>query len=329
MENESKIRVMRLYQILNELSDEEHPISTVELIKMLDEKYGIQAHRITISKDIAVLEQCGVDIVKINTTQNKYFIGSRLFEIPELKLLIDAVESSKFITEKKSKILVSKLATLTSVNRAAEMKRNLCVANRIKPENEMIYYIVDAINDAINQAKKISFQYFEYDASKKKKLKNGGHPYVFSPYALSWNGDYYYVVGYSDKHQKISTFRVDRILNKPEVLQEDSVPEPKTFNVADFAKAAFGMYDGSHRTVELRCDNSLMKTIIDRFGEDVPTKPYSMTDFKVTVEASITPTFYGWIFGFGKKLEILEPQDVKAGYIQQLREAYDSFQKKN
>lgn len=320
MENESKVRVLYLYKILNELSDEEHPISTVELIKLLNEKYGVQAHRITVSKDIGVLEQCGVDVITINTTQNKYFIGARLFELPELKLLIDAVESSKFITESKSDELVAKLSKLASINQAEKLKRNLCTTNRVKPGNEMVYYIVDAINEAINNKKKIAFQYFEYDARKQQKLKNGGKDYIFSPYTLAWNGDYYYVVGFSDKHQGLGAFRVDRIAKMPEILGDRAVPMPKDFNIVDFTKSVFGMYDGEHIVVELKCDNSLMKTIIDRFGENVTTTAYSMKAFKAIVEVSASPTFYGWIFGFGGKIEILAPKEVKTAYKERVQQ---------
>lgn len=326
MENKSKVRVIYLYKLLEELSDEEHPISTVELIKLLNDKYGVQAHRTTVSKDIGVLEQCGVDVVTINTTQNKYFIGSRLFELPELKLLIDAVESSKFITEKKSEELVAKLATLTSVNQANKLKRDLCTINRIKPGNEMIYYIVDAINEAINRNRKISFQYLEYDVKKQQKPKNGGEKYIFSPYTLTWNGDYYYVVGFSDKHHSVGAFRVDRVAKTPDILEDSAAPAPNDFNIVDFTKSVFGMYDGEHIVVELKCDNSLMKTIIDRFGEDVTTTAYSMTEFKAIVEVSTSPTFYGWVFGFGGKIEILSPKEIKKEYKERVQQMLQSLE---
>lgn len=326
MENESKARVLYLLEILKQHSDDEHPISTVELIKILQEKYGVKAHRTTISNDISVLVQCGIDIVTINTTQNKYFIGSRLFEIPELKLLIDAVESSKLITEKKSEELVAKLSSLTSKNQAEKLKRNLCIAGRIKPGNEQVYYIVDAINNAINARKKISFQYFEYAVNKQKVLKNNGANYIFSPYTLVWNGDYYYVVGYSEKHQKIGTFRVDRIVKAPVILFDEAEPISEDFNIAEFTKSVFQMYDSEHVTVELKCDNSLMKNIMDRFGEDVITTPYSITEFKATVEVSASPTFYGWLFGFGGKIQILSPESIKESYKEIVRTTLETIE---
>ena len=165
-----------------------------------------------------------MDIVTIHSTQSKYFVASRKFELPELKLLIDAVESSKFITKKKSETLIEKIHTMTSPGQVAKLKRNNYVVNRIKPDNEQIYYIIDAINDAINAGKQISFQYYDYTGLKKKVLKNKGEVYKLSPYKLLWCGDYYYVLGYSEKKSKVINFRVDRIASKPEILDKDIIP---------------------------------------------------------------------------------------------------------
>lgn len=236
MENESKIRLLSLCKLLYERSDEAHPLSTTQIIEILKNEYSISAHRTTISKDVDVLKEFGLDIGKIESTQNKYFIERRLFETSELKLLIDAVESSKFITDSKSKELVNKLTLMTSSEKAGEIKRNLLAEDRIRPENESIYGIVDAINEAINNGKKISFQYFQYSVNKKKKLKNKGEIYIFSPYSLIWNGDYYYVVGYSDKHENIGSFRIDRIADTPRVLKDDAVPMPAGFDLSEFLK---------------------------------------------------------------------------------------------
>lgn len=188
MENESKIRFLSLCKLLYERSDEAHPLSTTQIIEILKNEYSISAHRTTISKDVDVLKEFGLDIGKIESTQNKYFVERRLFETSELKLLIDAVESSKFITDSKSKELVNKLTQMTSSEKAGDIKRNLLAEDRIRPENESIYGIVDAINEAINSGKKISFQYFQYSVNKKKRLKNKGEVYIFSPYSLVWNG---------------------------------------------------------------------------------------------------------------------------------------------
>lgn len=311
---EVKSRILYLQKILLERTDEEHPLSTMQLIGILNDEYGISAHRTTITKDIAALVEYGLDIVTIHSTQNKYFVAGRRFELPELKLLIDAVESSKFITKKKSDALIEKIHTLTSSGQVSKLKRNSYIADRIKPENEQIYYIVDTINDAINEGRQISFQYYDYTGLKKKVLKNKGEIYKLSPYHLLWNGDYYYVIGYSEKRGKIVTFRVDRIAAQPNILSAKAVEKPKDFDLAEFTREVFFMYDGNKMTVDLRCDNSLMKTMIDRFGEDVTTLAYDMTSFRLITEVASSQTFLGWVFGFGGKVQILAPESVKEQY---------------
>lgn len=301
-------------------------MTTTQLISMLVEKYGISTHRITLKTDIEALQSFGVDIEVINSSQNKYYISNRQFEIPELKLLIDAVESSKFITEKKSEVLVFKLTSLASEHQAVQLKRNLRTSERIKPDNEMIYYIVDAINEAINSGKKISFFYFEYDVKKEKKLKNDGKAYVVSPYSLVWNGDFYYVVGYSEKHRDVCVFRVDRILKSPTVLKDDIVPQPADFSITDYTKSVFQMYGNEECEVTLRCENGLMKYIIERFGEDVQIEAYDMTSFKTVVDVELSPTFYSWIFTFGGKIQILTPEYAKNEYREMLEKALETEQ---
>ena len=322
---ESKPRILYLLRILEQYTDEEHPLTTKQLIEMLDEKYEISTYRTTIAKDIAALQEFGVDIVVIHSTQCKYFIGSRQFELPELKLLIDAVESSKFITSKKSDALIKKIHMLTSDGQVKKLKRNNYVSGRIKPNNEQIYYIVDTINDAINERKQISFPYYEYTGLKEKVLKNKGEIYTISPYHLVWNDDYYYVVGYSKKKEKIVTFRVDRIASQPDILSADAVPVPEDFDIAEFTKQVFYMYDGEEVLVDLRCDNGLMKTMVDRFGEDITTLAYDENSFKITVCVSASPTFFGWIFGFGGKVQILAPESVKEQYRQMIVQASENI----
>lgn len=324
MEGNTKARLLYVLKLLEQYSDEDHPLTTTDLISMLSEKYGISAHRITLKTDIETLQSYGVDIEVINSSQNKYYIASRQFEIPELKLLIDAVESSKFITEKKSEVLVSKLTSLASEHQAKQLKRNLCTTDRIKPDNELIYYIVDAINEAINTGKKISFLYFEYNVKKEKKLKNDKKPYVVSPFSLVWNGDFYYVVGYSEKHKDIGVFRVDRIYKAPTVLKDDAMPKPKDFKIADYTRSVFQMYGSEACEVTLRCDNSLMKYIIERFGEDVQTTAYDMTSFRAIVDVELSPTFYSWVFTFGGKVQILTPEHAKAQYSDMLKAALEA-----
>ena len=322
MENDSRVRLLRILQLLQD-TDEQHPISTAQIDTALRERFGIETYRITIQKDVAALEAAGYDVVTIRTTQNKYYLASRAFELPELKLLIDAVESSKFITERKSRVLVEKLTALAGSHQAGELKRNISISDRIKPKNEQIYYIMDAINEAINQKRKISFLYFAFDGDKRRKLKNDGEQYVFSPYTLTWNGDYYYVVGFSDKHGKVATFRVDRIYSVPKLLEEPVVPRPKDYTIADFSEKAFRLFDKEHERVTLLCDDGMMNTVLDHFGEKIKTERADETHFRTTVEVALSPTFYSWVFEFGGGIRIEAPQSVKEAYHERLRAAME------
>ena len=190
---------------------------------------------------------------------------------------------------------------------------------------EAIYYIIDAINDAINAGKQISFQYYDYTGLKKKVLKNKGEVYKLSPYKLLWCGDYYYVLGYSEKKSKVINFRVDRIASKPEILDKDIIPMPDDFDIENYTKEVFFMFSGEKVLVDLRCDNSLMKTMVDRFGEDVTTLAYDMTSFRVQTEVSASPTFFGWVFGFNGKVQILAPESLKEQYRQMLTKATEDM----
>ena len=322
---EIKPRILCLLKLLEKYTDEEHPLTTSELSSLLEKEYGLTVHRITFKKDIESLQAMEYDIVETRSSQNKYFLGSREFELPELKLLIDAVESSKFITSTKSKELIEKIHNLTSIHQVEKLKRNNYVVKNVKPNNEQIYYIVDAINDAINANKQISFQYYDYTGLKKKVLKNKGEIYKLSPYHLVWNGDYYYVLGYSEKREKVISFRVDRIANVPNILDKNNIPMPKNFDLNDFTKSVFFMYGGDKVQVNLRCENGLMKTIVDRFGEGVTTLAYDMESFRVVVDVEASPTFYGWVFGFGGRIEILGPQSVKDEYIHMVEDSYKTI----
>ena len=321
MESDGKMRMLRILELLQNETDEQHPISTSEIERTLRERWGLDAYRITIQKDIAALVAAGYEIETIRSTQNKYYLASRFFELPELKLLIDAVESSKFITEKKSRILTDKLTTLASINEAGQLRRNISIADRIKAGNEQIYYIMDALNDAINQKRKVRFLYFEYDGRKHRKLKNNGEPYILSPYTLTWNGDFYYVVGWSEKHGKVATFRVDRIHEVPTLLPDKAVQRPRQYSIGDFAEKAFQLFDSEHARVELLCEDVMMSTVIDHFGDKIKTQKVDDEHFRFTAEVSVSPTFFAWIFTFGGKIKILGPQNVKDAYSEQIRKA--------
>ena len=197
--------------------------------------------------------------------------------------------------------------------------------NRIKADNEKIYYIMEALNDAINANKKVSFQYFTYNVRKEQKLKYDGYTYVFSPYKLIWNGDYYYVVGYSEKHKGIGSFRVDRIVRCPKILEEDAVQPPKNFDLNVYLNSMFRMYNGQRKQIELVCSNDVMDAIIDKFGKDVHVLANDMKSFRAVIETSVGSVFYSWIFGFGGRVSIKSPEDVKAEYAEMVRTAAEAL----
>ena len=324
MDNTAKLRPFYIAKILHERTDEEHTLSTTQIIEILESEYGISSHRQTIKTDIEILRQFGFEIEEIKSTQNRYNMFARTFDTPELKLLIDAVESSKFITSSKSRELVEKISSLTSEHVAAALKRNVSCEGRIKPGNEKVYIILDTINDAINKNKKISFQYFQYNVKKEKKLKHNGKPYVITPLHLVWNGDCYYMVGVYDYQQRLGSFRVDRIAKQPLILEEDGTPAPEDFNIDQYINTTFRMYNSEHEEVELICDNDVMDAIIDRFGEDVTTYANDMTSFRAVVNIAISHVFYSWVFGFGGKVRIKGPENIKAEYEEMLHKAVES-----
>lgn len=325
MDKDNKKRLILMQEILEKYSDEEHPLTTATIMDILETEYGMKVHRTTVGKDIAQLLEMGVDVQCQRSTQNRYFVGTRYFEMPELKLLVDAVASSKFITEKKSNDLIAKLDRFASIYQRENIKRNICTESRIKPDNEYTFYIVDRINEAVNRKKQISFTYFEYDAEKNKVLRNNGNPYIFSPYTLVWNGDYYYMVGFSHKHSKLGTFRVDRICSTPEILADDAVEMSAEFNISEYTKKVFQMYDEEYVVVHLLCKNDMMKVIIDRFGDDVHTEICDDEHFIVITEVSLSPNFYGWMFGFGENIKLISPEYVKNIYRKMLSDELDSL----
>ena len=316
MDIDGKLRPLYLLRILKESTDEDHALTTAQLCRILKEEYGIDTFRTTIKSDIEVLQQAGFGIQTTRSTQNLYNYYERDFDIPEIKLLLDAVMSSKFITAAKSEQLSKKLSELAGAYKAKELKRNLIVDGRIKQENEQIYIIIDAINDAINTRKKISFQKAEYNVKKDRILHNSGETYIFSPYALVWDGDFYYVVGYSDKYKSIGSHRVDKIYKRPEILNDAAIPQPVGFDINQYINTMFRMYDAPRQKVELQVDNSLMDAIIDKFGANVTTYACDQQSFRVEATVSTGTTFYNWIFGFQGKVKIRNPESVKEEYKQ-------------
>ena len=321
MDIKAKLRPFYVAKMLNERTDEEHYLTIAQIMDILEKEYGISTSRGTVGDDITALQEFGMEIEVEPSTQNRYYLIGRKFDLPELKLLIDATESARFITKEKSDMLVKKLASLSSSNNASALTRNIDVENRIKAENEKIYYIIDALNEAISRKKKVSFQYFTYNVKKQKKLKYDGFTYVFSPYKLIWNGDYYYVVGYSEKHKGIGSFRLDRMARQPNVLDEDAANPPKGFNLNTYLNSMFRMYNGQRKEIELICDNDVMDAIIDKFGKDVKVLANDMKSFRVIVNTAVGSVFYSWVFGFGGKVRIKAPESVKDEYAVMVKSA--------
>lgn len=258
-------KMLLILKYLWDNTDEMHTASIVDLIQYLSE-HGLTADRKTVSKYIDTLTKFGIDIVKIRRTQNQYFIGTRYFEAPEVKLLIDAVQSSRFITKRKSKDLINKLSAFVAPNQASMLKRHLYVDSRNKANNEAIYIITDHIQEAIIGKKKILFQYFDYGINGDPVLRCDGERYLVSPYDLIWSSDAYYLAGLHETKGIAAKFRVDRIKSL-EITAEKATPKPNGYSVAEFFSHEFSMMDGEDCDVTLLCENALMNSIIDRFGK--------------------------------------------------------------
>ena len=322
MENGTKHRILYLYQYLLQHTDAEHPLSTAELIRILKEQYTIKVSRNTISDDLAILHDCGLHIEHYESTQNKYYYDGHAYDLAELKLIVDAISSSKFITQRKSDELITKLLTLTSVANAAKLRRHIYVAGRVKSDNEQGYYIVDALNEAIDTRRKIQFAYTDFDVNKNRYVTNDGTPYTVSPYTLEWDGDYYYLRGFCDERQAMRTFRIDRIAEQPKILNQIAVSPPEDYSPAQYSKCVFRMFDTDQpEEVQLQCHVSTMKYLIDNFGMDVKTEPIGEDSFRANVLVCASSTFYRWLFGFNGKIKILGPEAVKNAYREMLQKA--------
>ncbi len=325
-ENDNRLRILYLYQLLLSQTDENHPLTTKQIMDKMDELHHIHMHRTTVPSDIALLKAAGFEIIGERKRAWQYYLADRTFSIHELKLLIDAVQSSKFVTEKKSKDLIERLISLASENDAYKLKKTIHISGRAKSENEKGYYIVDAINEAMNANVKISFLYFDYDGKKKQILKNDGNPYTVSPYDLVWDGDYYYLIGYCDDREDIRVFRVDRIKQRPQLLTENMQKKPKGYDVSKYTQEVFRMFATQDTTeVTLVCKNCVMKSIIDRFGAKVRTKALSDDEFRVRVKVCAGPTFYRWVFGFNRAIRIEGPENVKKTYMEMLQKAIEDM----
>jgi predicted DNA-binding transcriptional regulator YafY len=307
-----KLKLLYLLKILMEKTDTEHTLTVPEMIKELN-KYNINAERKSIYDDIESLKTFGIDILCRKSKTYDYYIASRTFQLAELKLLADAIASSKFITEKKSKQLIKKIGSLTSSHEAKQLTRQIYVAGRVKAMNEKIYYNVDIIHQAISNDNQISFKYFEYTLDKKKRYRNDGNKYTVSPYALTWDDENYYMISYYEKYEGITHFRVDKMTDI-EILELESRKEE--INIAEYTKKIFSMFVGEEETVRIQFDNSLLGVVIDRFGKDTVTYKIDDNSFMAILTVEISPPFWGWVFQFGNKARIASPENVKEEFVE-------------
>ncbi len=309
--NNQKLKLLFLFKIMQEKTDDQHGLSSADIIELLSE-YGIKVERKTLYSDIELLKDFGIDIYKEHIGRQYYYhMGSREFELPELKLLVDLVQSSKFITIKKSQKLINKIEKLTSNYEATQLQRQVYVSGRIKAENEKIYYVVDLIHNAINNDLRLRFQYFQWDLNKEKILRHNGKIYEVSPWALSWDNEKYYLIGYDEDKKSVRHYRVDKILNiELTDKRRGGKKSFENFDVSRYTKRIFGMYDGQEQIVGLRVKNDFIGVMIDRFGMDIPINKIDETYFETEVEVLVSEQFLGWIIALGDNVKIVSPIEV-------------------
>lgn len=319
-----KLKLLYLMKIFLEKTDETHGLTVKELSDELA-AYEIRAERKSLYDDIELLRVYGLDVCVMRDRQVRYYLGARSFELAELKLLVDAVQFSKFITAKKSASLIKKLESLGSKYQASQLHRQVEVSERLKAENEEIFCNVDMIHRAISENRKICFRYFEWDAQKKRVLRRGGDFYCVSPWALTWDDENYYMVAFDSEAERIKHYRVDKML---EIYMDKAAREGgEQFSALDmqrYSKQAFGMYGGELCNVRLSCDASMAGVVIDRFGTDVIIANHG-DRFEFTAKVMLSPTFYSWVLGFGNKITVVSPEDVRQKVKGIAREALSAY----
>jgi len=303
-----KLKIFYILDYLQKNSHQDHPVRAAELIAMLQNQHNISCDRKTVYSDIAALQDYGVDIVSIPGKSGGYYIASRNFELPELKLLIDAVQSSRFLTEKKSRELIEKLCQQCSIYDARLMRRDVVVSGRVKSMNETIYYNVDAIQEAISQNRNITFRYFDWGLDGQRKYRE--KDYSVSPYGLCQDHENCYLLGFSTRHG-ITSYRVDRMA-EIRITDTPRTPCPELTGKAliEHANGLFQMFSGEETTVKMRFHRSLTNVVVDRFGRDILLIPDGEEHFVFTAKVAVSPMFLSWVIGFGNKAKILHPQSV-------------------
>ena len=315
------VKLLYLIKMLEENTDEHHVLTTQEIIDKLAAN-DIHAERKSIYDDIRTLQDFGYDILKADTRSGGgYWLGSREFELPELKLLVDAVQSSRFITSKKSRELIHKLEHMVSRHDAGKLQRQVYVAGRIKTENESIYYSIDAIHRAIQENRQIRFPYLEWTLQKELKPRKGRDAYQVSPWALIWREENYYLVAFDSASSMMKHYRVDKI-GAVEVLEEkrEGTQAASNLNLAAYANRTFGMYGGTEEVVTMRFPDRLIGVVLDRFGKDVDIIPAEEGYFRCRTRIAVSGQFFGWLAGIGREAAIVAPQSVREQYREWLEE---------
>ena len=320
-----KAKLLHLSRILLRQTDEDHPITVPQIIEELA-KYDIKAERKSIYDDLEVLSQFGLDVQCRKGRSPGWFIGDRDFQLPELKLLMDAVQSSRFITQRKSDSLIRKLESLASVHQARQLQRQVYVSGRIKVMNESIYYNVDKLHTALAAQKSITFKYFDYDIRRQKVLRREGRRYTVSPYGLIWNSEFYYLVAFDHVNRDMRHYRVDKMteLVVTGLPREGSDLYPD-FQLAQYGQKHFGMYTGKEIKVTLRGRRSMAGVVWDRFGQEVILAPDGDEHFTVTLPVVMSPQFFGWLFGLDGGITITAPQEAVDEYRRKLSAAQSAL----
>lgn len=320
-----KDRLLVLLQTLQEHTDDETWLTTAELLSLMEAE-GQEGCKRTLRRNIMSLQNCGYDIGirEANGMPTEYAYLGRKLSMPDLQILVDAVSAAQFIPQKRSEELIAELSVMAGPSHVKELRPQILVSEHVKAKNKNMIYAVQEIRRAIDRNKKIRFRYLEYNTDKKQVRKHEGTDeewYVVSPYATVWNDDRYYLVGWSDKREKVVVFRIDR-MEVPKQLPNKRVPEPEKFDVRDYTDKVFRMYGGLEEKVTLRCNLEILDQVIDRFGDGIEIKP-GKKHFTVTVPVSLSTTFYAWVFQYVGKMSILAPEHVREAYAGYLEEALD------
>ena len=320
-----KTKLLHLYQILLHQTDEDHPITVAQMIEQLA-RYDIKAERKSIYDDLEALRLFGLDIQCRRGKTPGWFVGERDFELPEVKLLMDAVQSSRFITQKKSDALIRKLESLASMHQAGQLQRQVYVSGRIKVMNESIYYNVDKLHTAIAGQKAITFRYFDYDIHRQKVFRQEGGRYIVSPYGLIWNSENYYLVAFDHAHQEMRHYRVDKMTEIVVTgLPREGRKQYPDFQLAQYGQKHFGMYSGREITVTLRGRREKAGLVWDRFGQDVILVPDGEEHFTVTIPVVMSPQFFGWLMGLDGSLTLVAPAEAVRAYRDKLSAAMQTL----